>query len=132
MPGNSGSLSSLSWALGSPEKRTFDDTPSLCRFRQRNPVVHVELKEAIRVHMAINQRRERLAITVGEFVQAAWLLEDSLDHRHLEEVKRQNRRLLIAETVTRDLSALSEKDERVGAVPVLDDVQSRIRACSIS
>jgi len=42
----------------------------------------------------------------------------------LQQVQRQHRDFLVLQAVTRDLAALAEEDESVGAVPVLDDVQA--------
>ena len=80
--------------------------------------------------MAVNERRECPKILLGHAVQPHLVREDSLNHEgvdvdqaSLEQMETENRYLLVLETVRGHLPSLSEKDETVGSVPALHDVQ---------
>ena len=92
----------------------------------------IEVEGTVRAHMTLNQRcsSPRLSAAVMRSRQPA-LGEHVLKHQgvdihqtRLEQVKREHGDFLIFEPIARDFAALTEEDEAIRAVPVLDDVQS--------
>ena len=83
--------------------------------------------------MAIDQRRQGAEVLDGHAVHPRRLREDLLDHQgihiheaHLEEMEGEDRLFLVLEPVGSDFATLPIEDEPVGAVPVLDNIESRV------
>jgi hypothetical protein len=80
--------------------------------------------------MGVDQWRERPEVLSGQSLHPRRIAEHLLDHqrvdvdqRDLEEVEAEDRDLLILQTVRRDLPALAVKDEALGPIPAIDDVE---------
>lgn len=80
--------------------------------------------------MAVDERGERSQILLFHLLKLLGLREYLLnqqgidiDQTDLQEVQRECRQLLLIQPVGGKIAALAVKDETVGPVPVLDDVE---------
>ena len=94
-------------------------------------LMQVQLKDAVRVDVMIDQRRQSPEVLGRHLVEVGRGRQHLLDHQRvdvyqtsLQKVQRQHCDLLILQAVRGDLAAFAVEDEAVGAVPVLNHVES--------
>jgi hypothetical protein len=91
------------------------------------------LVAAVGIDVLSDQRRDRSKIGRGHSHLPFRLAENALHHERidvdqavLEEMKAEHAGLVILVPVADKLAALCEKDEVVGAVPLIDDVEALV------
>lgn len=93
-------------------------------------LVHVEFERAVGIHVSVHQRTQRPEVLRHHPLQPLLLHQHLLQHQgvgvnegHLQQVKAQDRYLLVIEPVGGNFAALAVEDEAVGAVPGFNDLQ---------
>ena len=105
-------------ALGAPSRH------------ERQPGRHIEFKDAIGIHVTIEQGRECPEVFRGQARHPGGLGEDLLQHQGvdidetvLQQVQRQYRQFLIVQTIAGYVAPLAIKDEPISTVSVFNDIE---------
>ena len=95
--------------------------------------MQVEEKAAVGIDVTVDQRRDAAKVLRVESAGPCRFSQDLLDHEgvdvdegELQEMKREHADLLVIGAVGSHLAAFPEEDEVVGAVPVLDDIETSV------
>ena len=98
---------------------------------------HVEQKSAIRTDVTVDERHEPSEVFGRHPPPPIFLAEHTLNHqridihhRVLQQMQRQHRHLLVFSAMRREFVPCANKNEVVGAVPVLDDIESFLNLTS--